>query len=96
MAKKEVKKPGKLLKLKPLKKKVSKKAVARISNDEAVFRDQMEAHFGISDVEYLAPLFKAVLNFTGTVAELNRVHGFEILDVVSFKRNSQEENGDGN
>ena len=77
--KKRKKSTAKVVKLRP------KKNAPRIGNDEAIFRDRMELHFGIKNVDYLSGLFRAVQKFTGSVAELNQVHGFHILDVVSFK-----------
>lgn len=75
---------SKVVKIRPIKKE------NRISNEEALFRDKMELHFGITNVDYLSSLFRAVQKFTGSVSELNRVHGFQILDVVSFRNNEGE------
>jgi len=85
------KKQGKIASKKKMAKKVIKLKqpkvvqVARISGDEAIFRDMMEFHFGILDIDYLASLYRAVQRFSLTVSELNQAHGFHILDVVSFK-----------
>jgi len=70
-----------------------KNDVPRISKDEAIFRDKMELHFGITKVDYLSGMFRAVQKFTGSVAELNQAHGFHILDVVSFKNVEGDEDG---